>query len=267
MSIPKFGMITNPMIDVIEEIKIIAKLGFDYVELGIEGPEGYPEIIIDEKNKILKLLKENNLFIIAHSPWWIELGSEYDNVRTGWIDECKKIIDAASALKISLVNFHSHSRGMVGRSDKTIKKTLDNCIDSLKELSEYAKRKNIQLMLENAAEKGEIVDLKNFKYIIENVPGLKVHLDIGHAYIHGGMKNIRDFIITFNENIEHIHMHDNHGMLDEHAPIGRGKIDYASVVKILKEINYDKTITFEVFTSKEDAAKSREKIKKFWNEK
>ncbi len=264
MDLPKFGMLTNPTIDILKEIKTIARLGFDYVEIGIEGPEGKPELLLEKRDEILGLLKKNNLFAIGHTSWWAELGSEYEPVRKGWLEECKKIIDVANELNIPLVNLHSHSRGMYLRNERSKKKILDNWITSLKEVVEYGKGKNAGIMFENAGEKGEIVELKDFKYIIDRVPELKAHLDIGHAFIFGGMKNIEKCITTFRNKIVHLHMSDNHGKYDEHLPIGKGKINYASVVKMLKKINYDKTITLEVFTSKKDAVKSREKIRKLW---
>ena len=141
---------------------------------------------------------------------------------------------------------------------------MENLVTSLKELVEYGKEKNVGIILENAAEKGEIVKLKDFVYILNRVPNLKVHLDLGHAFLFGGMKNIEKWVTTFREKIAHVHMHDNHGKSDEHLPIGKGKIDFLKVVKLLKKIDYDKTITLEVFTSKKDAVKSREKIRKLW---
>lgn len=264
MDLPKFGMLTDPTVDILKETRTIAKLGFDYVEIGIEGPEGKPEILLEKRNEILELLKKNNLFAIGHTSWWVELGTEYKPVRLGWLEEVKKIITVASKLNVKLVNLHSHSRGMYTRYDRNKKQILDNWVKSLIELVDYGKRYNAEIMFENAGEKGEITELKDFKYIVDRVPDLKVHLDIGHAFIFGKMKNVDKCIETFRNRIEHIHMHDNHGESDEHLPIGKGKINYGSVVKMLKKINYDKTITFEVFTSKKDAVRSREKIRKLW---
>ena len=79
------------------------------------------------------------------------------------------------------------------------------------------------------------------------------------------MNGIKDYIFTFKDNLEHIHMHDNHGEGDEHLPLGAGDINFERIVKWLKQINYDKTITFEVFTSKEDAKSSMVKFKRLMN--
>jgi sugar phosphate isomerase/epimerase len=100
---------------------------------------------------------------------------------------------------------------------------------------------------------------------MEKVPKLKFHFDIAHAYIENRMTGIRSYLDAFSDRLVHIHIHDNHGEEDEHIPLGWGKIDFRKVVRWLKELNYDKTITFEVFTSNQDAVRSREYFRKLWN--
>jgi len=78
------------------------------------------------------------------------------------------------------------------------------------------------------------------------------------------MQAIIDYIRTFREKIVHIHWHDNNGVYDEHLPIGEGLIDHKRVVKELKNINYNRTITLEVFTGKQDAKDSANKLKELW---
>jgi len=258
----KFGILTNPTNDILKEIKDCGELGFDFVEIGIEWPEGSAEIVLKKRKKIIELLKKYKLFAIAHTSWWIDISSPYKLVREAWIQETKRKIKVAHSLDIKVINFHTHSRAIDSFHKKYEKEILENFCRGLKELVDYGKKYDSEIILENATEKGEITDFRLIKRIVEKVPGVKIHLDIGHAFICGGMKNVRKFFDTFGKRIVHIHMHDNHGKYDEHLPIGWGKINYNSVVRMLRKINYDKTITFEVFTSKKDAVKSREKIKK-----
>ena len=75
------------------------------------------------------------------------------------------------------------------------------------------------------------------------------------------MKSVLDYISLFKDRIVHIHWHDNHGMKDEHLAIGEGWIDHYKAVKALKDINYDGTITLEVFTSTNDAKRSAHKLR------
>jgi len=122
----------------------------------------------------------------------------------------------------------------------------------------------VQVMLENAPISNAIHKVNEVKYVVDNVPSLLVHLDIPHAFTSGGMESVIEYISTFREKIIHIHWHDNHGNKDEHLPIGAGLIDHEKVVKALKEIRYDRTITLEVFTSSNDAKTSADKLKTLW---
>ena len=148
---------------------------------------------------------------------------------------------------------------------KDEKSVLDNWICSLQEIISYARKLNMAVMLENVPSSNGIHKVNEFRYIIDNVPDLKVHLDIPHAFIAGGMHEILEYIRTFQDKIVHIHWHDNHGKSDEHLPIGDGSINHRSVSRRSYEaLNYNKTVTLEVFTNREDAKYSAETLNKLW---
>ncbi len=91
-----------------------------------------------------------------------------------------------------------------------------------------------------------------------------VHLDVPHAFTSGGMDSVFEYISTFRDKIIHIHWHDNHGKKDEHLALGEGLINHKNIVKALKDVEYDRTITLEVFTSENDAKVSADKLKAMW---
>lgn len=258
----KFGLLTNPANNILEEIKLIHKLGFDYVEIGVELPGGAPEIISKNKGMILKLIKKFDSSALAHTAWWIDFGSGYDPVRRGWVEEAKRSINVIKSLGIGKINFHFYSIGLTKMYKPYHKQILTNIITSLREVVNYANSKKLTVILENSPIKKSVVGIKEYKFVIDNVPSLKLHLDIAHAFIENGMTGIKEYILIFKDKLEHIHISDNHGKEDEHLPLGRGKIDFKQVDKWLKQINYDKTITFEVFTSKEDARDSMLRFRK-----
>ena len=257
----KFGLMNHPRENILKEIELVRKLGFDFVEITMEWPGASPEILIKNKNKILNLLSKFKSKPIAHT-WYIDLGSSYEHVRKGGISEAKKMIGIASLLKIDLINFHFYSSGLRPSLVKYRKEILTNIINSFKEIVRYAKSKKVKVMTENLAAHSEVTDFNDFKFVIDRVPNLKVHLDIGHAFIQHGMEGVKNYMFTFKDSLAHIHVSDNDGEEDEHLPLGKGKINFEQVAKWLKQVNYDKTITFEVFTSKEDAKESMLKFKK-----
>ena len=259
-----YGLLTNPSIELISEITKIYDLNFDYVEIGIESPEGNPDIINkkNDKDLIKKLIEKFKQKPIAHTAYWFDLASDYDYVSQAWILEALREIKTAKRLGIDLINFHANINGMFyGEKRKVV---LDNMIKSLREIVSQAKKHKVDVMLENVPLSNGIHSLSEFKYIIDNVNGLFVHLDIPHAFTSGGMASVIDYINTFGDKIIHIHWHDNHGQKDEHLPIGEGFIDHKMATEMLKDIGYDKTITLEVFTNSNDAKSSADKLKAMW---
>ena len=260
---PSYGLLTNPSNEIISEITNIHDLNFEYVEIGIEGPEGNPDIINKKNDEILKLLERFKQMPIGHTAYWIDLASDYDVIRHAWINEAIREIRTARRLGIDLINFHANINGMFyGEKRKTV---LDNLIMSLREIVSHARELNVNVMLENTPLSNGIHNVDEFKYIINNVPGLFVHLDIPHAFTSGGMKSVIDYISTFRDKIIHIHWHDNHGQKDEHLPIGDGLIDHQKAVKALKDIGYDRTITLEVFTNSSEAKSSANELRNMWS--
>jgi sugar phosphate isomerase/epimerase len=265
MAIPKFGRITSSKENVLKEIEIAAKLGFDFVEIGIEGPGGSPEFLLKNKKKILTLLHNNGLFGIAHTSWWFELGSAYENVRRGWIEEGKRTILTANELEMGMINFHTLSNGFFLSVPSAKKHVLDNFVLSMKELVDYGKSLGLKVVVENLSGRSSLGKPEDIKYVTDRVKELGFLLDVGHAHISGGMKEVMDFIRIFRPKLWHVHMHDNHGQGDEHLPLGSSKLEYEKVVSALKRIGYDKTITLEVFCKDVDYAQySMNKLKKLW---
>lgn len=266
-SIPRFGMLTAPTEPVLSELAIFHKLGFDYVEIGIEEPAATPQILMRQREQILSSLLAKNMFALGHTAYWVGFGSSHERVRKGWVEEAKDMIHTASQLKIPLLNFHFNSRfGSVGATEQSRNTFLQNFTSSMQELTQFAVAEKIELMLENVPpENGhQLESIEYFSAVMKAVPALKFHLDVAHAFIENRVRGVKEYIAAFSDRLVHVHLHDNHGEQDEHLPLGRGRIDVRKVVKLLKEARYDKTVTFEVFTSRADAVRSRELFKKRW---
>jgi sugar phosphate isomerase/epimerase len=171
-------------------------------------------------------------------------------------------------LKIELLNFHFYGRhGMVGATEQSNNMFLRNFTDAMNELTPLAATRKVRLMLENAPPENRALleSLECFSYVMKSVPALSFHLDVGHAFIENRMRGVRDYLDAFGDRLAHVHMHDNHGKQDEHLPLGKGKIDVREVIRLLKEVNYAGTITFEVFSSHADAVRSMRLFSKQWN--
>ncbi|MBI4440521.1 sugar phosphate isomerase/epimerase [Candidatus Woesearchaeota archaeon] len=256
----KFGRMTNPGEDIVMEIEKTRRMGFDYVEIGIEAPSGC-DVLKKRKDAISRSLKKFRHPAIGHTSWWYDLSSPYESVRNGWLVQAENDIESAHRLGIRLLNFHFIVPGkFVMSGKKSGMPVLNNYVESLNLLAETAKKKKMTIMLENAEHMFE-----HYMYVMGRCPKVSVHLDVGHAFLMGGMREILRYIAHFRNRIAHVHIHDNHGNADEHLALGKGRIKWKSVAAMLKKMGYDKTATFEVFNSDKDLIKSRDYFSRLWS--
>src|SRR6476659_291452 len=100
-----YGLPTNPSNEILSEITKTYDLGFDYVEIDIEGPEGNPQIINKNRSEIVNLIQKFKHKPIAHTAYWIDLCSDYGYIRDDWIFEATSEIRTAKGIGIDLINF------------------------------------------------------------------------------------------------------------------------------------------------------------------
>jgi sugar phosphate isomerase/epimerase len=101
--------------------------------------------------------------------------------------------------------------------------------DALVEIGRFASDRGVIACLEN------MISIKEFlcRYpeeiigMTEGIEGIGITLDIGHANTNG---NIGAFLKYMRE-MNHLHVHDNHGLSDEHLALGDGNIDWGTVGK------------------------------------
>jgi len=263
---PIFGAMTNPDKDITREILNVNRMGFDFVELCLEIPYGHYDIVQREREKIKDALALLKFPPVSHTPHWIDIWSDYTEVRAAWMKILKKYIDIAEYLgSNSLCTHESNLESIYKSSGKFSRMGRNNEVSSLKELVRYASNKKVRILYENIP-RPEHTDIKAFGRVIESVPDIGVHLDVAHAFIEGGMKRVCEYIKTFGCDIEHIHIHDNHGKDDDHLGLGQGDIDFFKVMEQLNRIGYDKTITIEVLSSEKDLMDSFRMIKSIQDE-
>lgn len=240
--------------EVIERVK---RLGFDFVEVYLEPPfDG------QWKAKDVKSLIENyRLKALGHFTWYADLSSWYREVREAWIKVCKNAINFFNEMEIECVTLHTNAFIKYPYLEPVKDKFITNLVDSFKELEKYAKNIGIILLIENTGEKYGVTKLSDLTKLISELEFAKINLDIGHAFANNSKKEILKFIENNGARIYHFHFHDNDLKNDLHLPLSEGKIPWQDVIKSLKRIKYDKTITLEIFTTDDKIVKSLEFVK------
>jgi len=250
----KLGAMNNPEKDVIKEIRSIGEMGFDVFELAVEGPRAYPESLEEMKRDLLDALSSYDMDLVAHLPWFFEIGHPYESVREAYLKETEKVLEISVSLGAEKLGLHINVPK--GRFPDKLKGN----IDSLKKVKSQADDLGIAVCVENY-DLGTF-DLEDFSKILDS--GVDFLWDIGHANM--GLANHEDIFsfLKFKDRLIHVHAHDNDGKDDQHLPIGSGRIGWKAVIKELKKV-YDGTITLEIHSQDRDYLKiSREKFIELW---
>ncbi|MCK9536951.1 MAG: sugar phosphate isomerase/epimerase [Bacilli bacterium] len=159
------------------------------------------------------------------------------------LDLMKKGIDYAAQFKTKKLTLHLGylPQGMNRQAVRDHIKVV------LKDLSQYAKQKHMQLMIENmpgSAELGYGPDEILSLIVNVNLPNLKFILDTGHAHLSG--YSPCEYIDTLSQFLLHIHFSDNNGHGDQHARLGTGNIDFYAIFQSLKKIGYRELHCLEI---------------------
>jgi sugar phosphate isomerase/epimerase len=257
----RYGAMNNPRKKLLEEVRLFGDFGFDYVDLTVEYPQATPEKVRANMKALQDTLSTYNMGLVGHMPWFLNIIHPYDGVRAAMLAECRNVFEVCRELGIEHVTVHPDYMKLKRERKEIRRKT----VESLTELVKAASDSGVTLCFENFEEDYfKVEDLRN---ILEETDGLKMTLDVGHAYMKsGGMDAVVGMIRELSGWLTHVHVHDNHGGHDEHLPLGVGNIEFDKVVKTLKIAGYDKTITLEIHSDDREYLQiSLRKMKEMWS--
>src|SRR5262249_44155898 len=138
-----------------------------------------------------------------------------------------------------------HPDGYAPMHDRAF--SIERNLQSLHELLDAGRRVGVGIMIENLP--GDFNTPAQLGDLLNPLPELGLHLDIGHANLRVDYNMTQAILNTHGARLRHVHLHDNKGgTADLHLPLGGGTLDTAVQIRALKAVGYDGTITLEVFT-------------------
>jgi sugar phosphate isomerase/epimerase len=260
----KYGAVNSPLRRVLNELREIADLGFDYLELTMDAPEATPKKILGQKRGILDLLSSSNLELISHLPTFVSTANLYESIRNASRKEILEALEASFELGVKKAVIHPSYVTGLGKYVKDRVKKLG--YEFLEEAYVRAENLEITLCLENMTPmEGWLFEPEEFKEVFERFENIKLTLDLGHANIQTKESTVHEFIKFHGKKIAHLHANDNFGKEDNHLPLGCGKIKFDEIFSEIKKMGYDDTLTLEVFSQDRDYLKlSLQKAKMIW---
>lgn len=85
-----------------------------------------------------------------------------------------------------------------------------------------------------------------FCALFQELPEIAALLDVGHANLNGW--DIPGVIRKLSGSLGAMHLHDNHGLLDDHLPLGDGRISWLPIFRALEELPVSPCLTLEYDT-------------------
>lgn len=248
-----FGAMNHPAEPIVKSINTIARLGFDFVDLTLEGPAAAPLDALANIKKIKAALSKTGLEVVGHTAWYLDIGSPIEAVRRAVLSELKICVDVFSRLGAEKMNVHPTHLPKTFKNAEATSIRLN--AKTLIALAGYAKPHGIEIMVENAPY--ETFRKPAMMARLLAAAPVKFHLDMGHANVNVKRNSTEEFLRLLGKKLIHVHAHDNKGKEDQHLPIGEGNINWKSVVSALKKIRYNNTITIEVFSTPQKLKGSR----------
>jgi sugar phosphate isomerase/epimerase len=193
----------------------------------------------------------------------LPIGSPFESVRRAAVSELKRCVEIFSFLGAKWMNVHPDRQPLIIKRPLMIELNLK----SLGEVLSIGKDCGVGIMVENLPI--HFNSVKQLSPILDPLPKLGLHLDIGHANLQWAEEEntTEEILAAYGSRLAHVHLHDNKGgTADLHLPLGAGNLDLAQHVESLKGVGYDGTITLEVFSTDTGyLAYSRDVLRKLWD--
>lgn len=222
----------NKNVTTFNTIDAIKDAGFKNVFI-----QWYNKDIIPSQEEQLKYIRKKGLNVVfAH------LG--YDKINNIWLDneagellveEYKNDIKVCKENDIPMVIMH-----LTTKKEAPMYNELG--LDRIRKIVDYARSIDMKIAFENTKSKGFEGYLE---YVIENIKDDNVGICFDSGHFHYHRDDNLDFS-KFKDRIFAVHLHDNDRSDDLHLIPFDGTIDWAKIMKILKDCNYNGPITLEL---------------------
>jgi sugar phosphate isomerase/epimerase len=202
-----------------------------------------------DAQKAREILQRHNLQVTGHTAWFLPIGNPSQVLRNAAVQSVKETLPLFKDLGAKLVTIHAN---WFYPSLFSQEECIAFQVESLNRIVELTADYGITTMLEPVESANDTIPI--VEKILAQVPGLALHIDIGHVNLHG--RKPVDFFRHFSGRIAHVHLHDNNGKADQHKPMGQGNIDWPELVNVMKD-TYDGTVTLEIFAEKHEVLESK----------
>lgn len=199
----------------------------------------------DEFKSLAKELKQHHLKVTFHAPFYdLSPGAIDSKVRQATQERFAQIFALVPLFNPIAIVAHLAYDDRVYANHKA--EWLKNSLETWQKFIPLAEKYQVYLNLENVFEPEPEIFLSLFGNF--SSPFVGICFDIGHVYAFT-QSTLKDWEIIL-PYVKQLHLHDNHGDVDEHLGLGQGKIDFPSLFSLLKRYECYPILTLEPHTEK-----------------
>ncbi len=193
-----------------------------------------------------KRLREAGHSITFHGPFMdLRPGAIDPKIRQVSLERFRRLFEIAAFFHPRAIVFHpSYDEKYYVSSGR---KWLENSIDTWMQLISLAERLNTRIALENVYE----ADPGYLALLLDALPPERIGFcfDTGHFNVFSGAP-LEVWMDRLGHRLIEIHLHDNHGALDEHLPVGEGTFPFERLFSTLRERKQRPILTVEAHSEK-----------------
>ncbi len=196
---------------------------------------------IDLLHRLHEIVYSRGDTLSIHAPYMdLNPGAVDERIRAVTLYRFEQVIDLAEILKPERIVFHpGFDRWRYdGHEDIWLKQS----IKTWKPMVERAEGLGIVTAIENVFEDSP----DTLVSLVESIgsTSFRVCFDIGHFTVFSKV-SIREWLKAISPYLAELHLHDNHGIKDEHIAIGDGIVDFTALFGLIKGEIKSLVITYE----------------------
>lgn len=220
ISVP-FNLLANLLLDRFVSFGLNPEIGLSGDVLGMH---------IEQFERIALELEDGGLTVTLHGPF-VDLspGSSDSLIRKMTMARFEQLLSLIPTFKPKTVVCHAGYDWK--RYEYFREEWIENSLKTWSWLGKRVKEAGSRLMLENVYEDGPEDIRVLFENLAEHEAGFC--LDIGHQTVFGSA-GLEEWLESLGQYIGQVHLHDNHGLRDEHLGLGMGTIDFHPLFDYLK---------------------------------
>jgi len=249
-------------------IRVAASLGFRAFQIGPLAD--FPNFNV---KKLKQLLDELGLARNVH------LGGVYDAHDFSFGSETyqRALADVEKSVKLcqdidsDLLAFHPpFFKGQVTLSERAV--VVSKVKDGLRQLINASFKlvlnREVRLALESFCYPPFIFDgLHDFNSFVNEFSSSKLGIVLEAGHLYNKRIDLSEAVSLFGDRLFDVHVHDATWNGDfrkaTHLPIGKGDIDFQSIVEALRGVNYNGWLTLEIRGNISDIVESKKRLEKF----